>query len=407
MLRNQHTTCKYISKTINHQRRCLQLQTGALQSKSTSNVFKQGKIMSKLFGNRVQGSKKRWIPIADNTGATNVVFKQSPFGGKKTNTGNGKNDSRRMTVLNKLFMKHITDLLATGEISEKILGKGLQVSRVKISQDFAYVNVYWITTGDVAKDTLLEQELQRCAGLLRHELSQLDLMGVVPRIKFVKDKIMSNIVQVESLLRNMDFGPEDEEQPEELEDYLKNATDVVKNEFYGNKVLASNTPKIIEKQEAESSENPPPATSLSAKLPEMRHDVLGLDHKGIMLKILTKMRKSKQAWEQHQAASSSNSSIPASEVDVVTTSSLPTESQLTRIQNKLAKAAESAEKFEAFLAKRRERKNTPERKKYRISDHMLDANAEDYKEYEFMSNRQRQLYEAEDYLYEDVEDKKK
>ncbi|XP_005185588.2 uncharacterized protein LOC101896767 [Musca domestica] len=400
MLRNQQTICKCISKTINDQKRWLRLQNGALHNKSTSNVFKQGKIMGKLFGNRVQGSKKRWIPIADASASSNVVFKQSPFGGKTTNTGNGKNDSRRMTVLNKLFMKHITDLLATGEISEKILGKGLQVSRVKISQDFAYVNVFWVTTGDVAKDALLEQELLHCTGLLRHELSQLGLMGVVPRIKFVKDKIMSNIVQVESLLKNMDFGPEDENK-EELEDYVKNATDVVKNEFYGNKVTTANAETTIQQHSGEDITAIPPV--LGAKLPEMRHDVLGLDHKGIMLKILTKMRKSKQAWEQHQSANS----IPPSEAEVVVTSTPPSESQLNRIQNKLAKAAENSEKFEAFLAKRRERKSTPERKKYRMVDHMIDGYSEDMKEYEFMSHRQRQLYEAEDYLHDEVEDEKK
>ncbi|XP_073828926.1 uncharacterized protein [Musca autumnalis] len=397
MLRNQCTTCKYICQTINHQKRWLQLQNGALHNKASGNVFKQGKIMSKLFGNRVQGSKKRWIPIADTSGSSNVVFKQSPFGSQTKKSGNGKNDSRRVTVLNKLFMKHITDLLATGEISEKILGKGLQVSRVKISQDFAYVNVFWVTTGDVGRDTLLEQELQRCAGLLRHELSQLDLMGVVPRIKFVKDKIMSNIVQVESLLKNMDFGPEEEEDTEEMEDYLKTSADIVKNEFYGNKALlpsnASNAPVASPELELGKTQ------ATSAKLPEMRHDVLGLDHKGIMLKILTKMRKSKQAWEQHQTAANS-------EIQTTSTSTLPSESQLNRIQNKLDKAAENSQKFEAFLAKRRERKNTPERKKYRIADHMIDGMSEDVKDYEFMSNRQRQLYEAEDYLYDEMEEKK-
>lgn len=402
MLRNPRRSCKCIL-LLNNQQQILNLHSGAtLSNKNTTNVLRQGKIMGKLFGNRVTGSKKRWIPMADSA-TSNVVFKQSPFGAKTPNSS-GKNAARRITVLNKLFMTHITDLLATGEVSEKLLGKGLQISRVKISQDFAYVNVYWITTGDVHKDILLEQELHRSSGQLRHELSQLGLMGVVPRIKFVKDKIMSNIGQVEALLRNMDFG-ENQENPEEQEDYLKNSTDIVKCEFYGNKVSAEHK-EPPNTQEKENSDQ-----SLTVKqLPEMRHDVLGLDHKGIMLKILTKMRKSKQQWENYQLQQQSLNPNPTNDNvgEQITTTTTSTISQLNRINSKLAKAAENSEKFDAFLAKRREQKNTPERKKYRVSDHVFDnASIDDDKEIEVMSARQRQLFEAEDYLHDDLDDKKK
>ncbi|XP_013101110.2 uncharacterized protein LOC106082904 [Stomoxys calcitrans] len=406
MLRNQRSSCKCLSKCLNYQKQFIHLQQHGLQNKNSANIFRQGKIMGKLFGNRVTGSKKRWFPVSDTS--VNVIFKQSPFGAKTPTTGGGgKNDSRRMTVLNKLFMTHITDLLATGEISEKVLGKGLQVSRVKISQDFAYVNVYWLTTGDVGNDALLEQELHRCAGLLRHELSQLDLMGVVPRIKFVKDKMMSNINQVEALLRNMDFGP-DEENAKEVEEYLKNATNVVKNEFYGNKPETTYIETVAQLKSVEQeTKKEKLASSINTKVPEMRHDVLGLDHKGIMLKILTKMRKSKQAWEQHEQQTRNNSQLNAELATPTTpTTSTTTVGDLNKINSKLLKAAENAEKFEAFLAKRRERKNTPERKKYRVSDHAIDGVMDEFKDDNILSSRQRQLYESEDYLYEDVEDKK-
>lgn len=42
--------------------------------------------------------------------------------------GQGKESLRRITVLNKLFMKNITDLMATDTFAKNIAGYGLQVS---------------------------------------------------------------------------------------------------------------------------------------------------------------------------------------------------------------------------------------------------------------------------------------
>ncbi|XP_065363652.1 uncharacterized protein LOC135956950 [Calliphora vicina] len=410
MLRNQQK-CKPLLKYMlpkTQQPKCLIHQQNQILYNKSTNVFRQGKIMGKLFGNRVSGSKKRWFPPADSTQPANasVMFKQSPFG--KTPNGGGKNATRRMTVLNKLFMTHVTDLMATGEISETILGKGLQVSRVKISQDFAYVNVFWLSTGEPGKDALLEHELQRCAGLLRHELSQLGLMGVVPRIKFVKDRLYTNMNQVEALLKNMDFGSEEEEQDNHKEDIdfvNKHAAETLKHEFYGRKAAAMEPNAQVKE---ENKEDIACSAVIDVNVPEMRHDVLGLDHKSIMLKILTKMRKSKQAWDQHLQNQNSESDSTNS---IENTSTIPSTSfvQLNKVNDKLAKAAAESEKFEAFLAKRKERRNTPERKKFRESDHLIeDMNAADHADFtEFvMNSRQRQLFEAEDYLPDDVEDRK-
>jgi len=37
---------------------------------------------------------------------------------------------RRIAVLNKLFMRHITDMMASGEVANEILGRGIEISRV-------------------------------------------------------------------------------------------------------------------------------------------------------------------------------------------------------------------------------------------------------------------------------------
>lgn len=51
------------------------------------------------------------------------LFSKGSFEGKSS--GN----SRRATVLNKLFMRHITDQLATGICADEILGHGVEISR--------------------------------------------------------------------------------------------------------------------------------------------------------------------------------------------------------------------------------------------------------------------------------------
>lgn len=51
----------------------------------------------------------------------------------------GKRGVRRVAVLNKLFMKSITDLMSTGTVSMKIIGRGLEISKV-YKVDF--VNLY-------------------------------------------------------------------------------------------------------------------------------------------------------------------------------------------------------------------------------------------------------------------------
>lgn len=44
--------------------------------------------------------------------------------------GSGPQYTKRTFVLNKLFMRHISDLMATGSCSEKILGLGVEVTKV-------------------------------------------------------------------------------------------------------------------------------------------------------------------------------------------------------------------------------------------------------------------------------------
>lgn len=54
-----------------------------------------------------------------------------------------------------------------------------------MAPDFNKVNVFWLARG-TENDETVENILKRTAGQLRHELSELRVMGVVPHIEFVK-----------------------------------------------------------------------------------------------------------------------------------------------------------------------------------------------------------------------------
>lgn len=159
-------------------------------------------------------------------------------------------------------MTHISDLLASGQASDKVIGKGLQIIGVKVNPDFTGVNVFWIAGEDQSK--FLEDELSKCSGYIRHELSQLRIIGEVPRIYFLKDKAYAMSSEVDRILKNADFGTEEED------------LEKIQNEL---------SLHSIQKDD---------------QIPEMRHDVLGLDHKEVLLNILTKLKKSKSAWEAHE-----------------------------------------------------------------------------------------------------------
>lgn len=81
---------------------------------------KQVHMMKKIMAGREKG-KRRFI-YNENLPKMESV--------KKISDGRGqpKESNRRVTVLNKLFMKNITDLMATDSFARDVSGYGIQVS---------------------------------------------------------------------------------------------------------------------------------------------------------------------------------------------------------------------------------------------------------------------------------------
>ncbi|XP_016996047.2 putative ribosome-binding factor A, mitochondrial [Drosophila takahashii] len=251
-------------------------QRAFLRSKSTKNtkkdnVIRQGKIFSSLFGNRLKGSHSRWYPSPDASSTPGGSQHALKFGTPHSHSAPDNN--RRMSVLNKVFMTNITDILATGSVADSIVGRGVQISYVKITSDFTRINVYWLGKDGRADDDELEEKLNRLSGRLQHELSQLHLMGEVPRIKFVRDKTSSGLYQVQEVLSKLDHQ---HKHP-----------------------APSSSPK---------SHSEPNEIDVESEWPEMRQDFLSFNQSSVMDKILGKMRKSKDAWVNHKLSVSKTGS---------------------------------------------------------------------------------------------------
>ncbi|XP_077298449.1 uncharacterized protein LOC143919790 isoform X2 [Arctopsyche grandis] len=242
------------------------------------NVNRLARNMNKL----IRGSntiKKKWY---DN----NMGYRE-PFPTIK-NIANpsgqhGKMANRRTTVLSKLFMRHITDQMSTGYIASKLYGRNIEISRLRVTNDFQTVNIYWLAKGS-PDDKETHQVLNEISGLLRHELSQLNLMGRIPKLIFVKDRTHSKNVEVEFVLAQADFG----------EDFVPtDASHALKSEFILNTKLDHRLKENIESIEDEE--------FIDEKLiPLISENIFGLDRGKITRRIVASMNKAKDAFSNIQ-----------------------------------------------------------------------------------------------------------
>uniref|UniRef100_A0A1B6FTU9 Ribosome-binding factor A, mitochondrial n=1 Tax=Cuerna arida TaxID=1464854 RepID=A0A1B6FTU9_9HEMI len=239
-------------------------------------MYREAKMMNKLMET---SKKKRKTYFEANT---------VPVGGKLNWEGgikSSKENSRRIAVLNALFMKHISDLLVTGNIAEDVLGKGLEISRVAMTPTFNQLNVFWGTHNEKSIVDL-EKVLPQVGFSLRHELSQLQVIGIVPRIVFMKDKHFGSAQKVDYLLSIADFGEDHEPVP--LGSEFKNAP-LVENVISSNAVK-DNSDKAEDRDEKTENEE---ELQLGEQMPVMRHDIFNLDHERIMNKVIKLLQKSR------------------------------------------------------------------------------------------------------------------
>ncbi|KOC60868.1 Putative ribosome-binding factor A, mitochondrial, partial [Habropoda laboriosa] len=201
--------------------------------------------------------------------------------------------TRRMNVLNKVFMEHITDMMSTGEIDPEILNRNIEISHVKVTPDFKTINIYWINNSPEKSGT--DELLKECTFKLRHVLSQLRVIGNVPPIQFVKCKGIGALKEVEQKLKTLDLG----------EDYVPSPYPNVLHHT----VCASRIDHTEEVQNERSLNDSKDIFTVT--LPIMRHDVFGIDHYRIMTKIKASLKKSQKAHKRQTINIQSNSISPS------------------------------------------------------------------------------------------------
>lgn len=234
--------------------------------------------IKKLSVNVKKGKSTKWY--SESTTMPTFVSATKLVNDQK---GMGKKSKRRSNMLNKLYMRNITDIMATGDMAEKLLGYGIQVSKVNMTPDFNIVNVYWFTKGP-HKDEEIDRLLKKTAGFIKHELSQLNVFGMIPHIAFVKDATLAKTMEVEKILGQIDFG----------DNYkLTDKAAELKQDLELQVELSPTIAEKIKKLEEiciESSE---------IDLPEMKNNVFGLDRTDIFNKVCKDMKKVQNAWETY------------------------------------------------------------------------------------------------------------
>lgn len=242
------------------------------QLRDASYTQRESRMLNKLM----TGKRKPNFKFTDKS---TIMEKSSSFDiTKKTSTT--KISQRRTIVLNKMFMRHVTDIIASGPIGYELYGLGLEITKVNVCQRYHGLNIFWRTTA-ITDLALIEQKLESIKGKLRHELHQMQLLGNIPHLTFVRDTQLSRIDDLYNAIANADYG--DDYQPNESKSKVKCDFDIRKPD-----------------------ENIESSDENSTILP-MRQDVFGVNHAAIMGRIKQSMVKSKQAWKAYEDQTSQHS----------------------------------------------------------------------------------------------------
>ncbi|XP_078690142.1 putative ribosome-binding factor A, mitochondrial [Branchiostoma floridae x Branchiostoma belcheri] len=175
---------------------------------ATQILFKKREKMNPLEKFMKKAGKKFYYDVPQLPQKTGV---EVPLKQKAQHT-----ESIRQRVVNTTLMKHITDLVQGCQVSQELEDAQVEITKVSVTPDFLTARVYWRAPG-FDDDKHIEDLLDRSRFELRHTLIQLHVIGKVPPLVFIKDKEQAVVDEVERLLATADFGPEEEETPENLE----------------------------------------------------------------------------------------------------------------------------------------------------------------------------------------------
>ncbi|XP_077993158.1 putative ribosome-binding factor A, mitochondrial [Glandiceps talaboti] len=130
----------------------------------------------------------------------------------------------RLHVINTVLYKNIVDLVQSSVVSSELGELNVEVLSVKMANDFSVCLVFWQATGTLAEDDNIQQILDKHAGSVRHYLTQLRLVGFLPKLSFVKDKGAANLAEVERLLSDVQLSNTEEDAIDEYIDLKESSS---------------------------------------------------------------------------------------------------------------------------------------------------------------------------------------
>lgn len=184
---------------------------------------------------------------------------------------------KRIAVLTKVLTSYITDLIFNGDVGPELLETEIEIHDIEVAANVNVIRIYW-SHKDMNDENIgaeLEEMVVKAGLELRNKLSQLNVIGMVPPVVFIKYKYSWLEQEVNERLRTADYGPDHNEQT-----YKDAATRTVTYQPAGEG----------EKADVECANN-----EFSATFPVMTHNVMGVSHSKIMSKIKLAMEKSHKA----------------------------------------------------------------------------------------------------------------
>lgn len=222
--------------------------------------------------------------------------------------GKGVKTTHRLRVLNKVLRDKITDVMSTGKVSDELCGVSLEVSEVKVLPDFLGINVHWMCTG-TGEDRQIEEVLMRNAKAIRHEISQMRVIGHVPPITFVKDRRFYKLQELEKMLSVADFG--EDFVPTDPTHHLK-STLVLKTNLDSSLKATINDLDIVNEDlfeealkismDSPSLPDEETVNVLPSDLLPMRNDVFGVDTKYIYRVVQERLVRARAEHRKNQEA---------------------------------------------------------------------------------------------------------
>lgn len=111
-------------------------------------------------------------------------------------------DTKRTQAFNRKFFESLGMVMV--DIPE-LLGKGITITNVNVTQDFSEVRVFWVSRENEEK---VADQLEACCKKIRRGLYENSGLGQLPRIVFVLDTAYQLSVHMDRLFNKLDTGPD-------------------------------------------------------------------------------------------------------------------------------------------------------------------------------------------------------